>query len=117
MHELSLASEIVTLAKGHLKPADQLLSVTITVGALSGVQPEALEFCFFEAARQSGMPNARLDLKRTEACFKCDLCKNEYSGNCLEDVCPACQSFDRTLISGDEFTIDSIEIDEGASNV
>ena len=56
MHEMSIAMNIVDIAVQTAKAnkAKKINSISVEIGALSGVVPEALEFCF-EAATQNTM--------------------------------------------------------------
>lgn len=112
MHELSLAAEIIDLIAPKVPQREKLTKVHVTVGPLSGVWPDALELGFEEIARQNGFVNARMVIERPDARFRCVECQGEYASDSAESVCPRCGSPERTVLSGDRFTVDSIEVEE-----
>jgi hydrogenase nickel incorporation protein HypA/HybF len=65
MHELSLAREIVAIvckaATGH-----RVRQVKLEIGKLSGVTPDAIEFCFDAVAQGTLAERARLDMNVTD---------------------------------------------------
>jgi hydrogenase nickel incorporation protein HypA/HybF len=65
MHELALTSEIVAIA---CKAANgcQIHAVTLEIGRLSCVSPDALEFCFEVVAQGTLAQGARLHIRRTD---------------------------------------------------
>ncbi len=65
MHELSLTREIVRIvcdAAQHRR----IYTVTLEIGTLSCVSPEAIAFCFEAVAQGTLAEGARLDIRRTE---------------------------------------------------
>ena len=117
MHELSIAMEILDLVQPSLPAGGKIHAVQVTAGLLSGICSDSLTFCFTEMASQAGHPGAKLRIHRPPALCRCHFCKHEYSVDQVETPCPTCHSFERTLLSGSEFTVDSIEIEDGGPHV
>ena len=117
MHELSIAIEILDLVLPKIPVGGRLQSVTVTAGLLSCICSDSLDFCFTELAAQEGHPGARLKMNRPPARFRCHACQTEYSAAHVETPCPACGSFERTMLSGTEFTVDFVEIQQGDHDV
>jgi hydrogenase nickel incorporation protein HypA/HybF len=65
MHELALTREIVAIVcvAGHDR---RVHKVTLEIGRLSGVMPEAIEFCFEAVAQGTLAEGARLAIRRTD---------------------------------------------------
>ncbi len=112
MHELSLAAGMLEIVGGKVQNRAALREVHVTVGPLSGVCPEALQFGFDEMARQLGYENVSLVVARTPAVCLCTACGVRYEVEDVHEVCSACGSLERTIESGDEFLMDSLEVDE-----
>ncbi|MBD3345813.1 MAG: hypothetical protein GF401_12190 [Chitinivibrionales bacterium] len=112
MHELSLAANILDIISEKAPSKAAIRKVNVTVGPLAGIWTESLQFGFDELAREQGFKNARLCITKTEARLRCTACNNEYSADGLMEVCPSCGSLERTVLSGAEFTVDSIEMEE-----
>lgn len=89
-----------------------LARVSITVGPLSGICPESLSFCFTEIARMEGFGEPELVITRTQARLVCLDCGIEYEAEDFYRGCPECGSISRRILSGREFTVDSVEIDD-----
>jgi Zn finger protein HypA/HybF involved in hydrogenase expression len=66
MHELSLAAEICRIAERAVGPdrAARVTSVSIEVGAESGVEPDSLEFCLGVLLARPPFAHARPCLTR-----------------------------------------------------
>ena len=112
MHEMSLARDMTRIIENALGRKIPLERVNITVGPLSGICPESLTFCFTEIAKMEGLGEPELVINRTEAKLVCLDCETEYSAADFYQGCPECGSINRRILSGREFTVDSVEIDE-----
>jgi len=112
MHELSLAATMLEQIAPMIKNKRDLRKVTITVGPLAGVYADSLQFMFTELARVEGYPGVELIINSVTAKVKCDSCLVEYEAECFETVCPQCAGISRTVLSGRELTLDSIEVEE-----
>ena len=112
MHELSIAQEICSVIKHSLGRVCPLERVTVTIGPLCGIMPEALEFCFTTVTEQLGFGSPLLVINRTRVKIKCKSCSEFYETEDLYSLCPKCGSFERYIVSGSEFTVDSVEIEE-----
>ena len=111
MHELSLSSAILETA---LKHADgrRVNAVELTVGALRQVVPSSLEFYFEIVSRDTVCEGARLELNMVEARVNCGVCATEWT---LDDPvfrCPSCESTDVQVLSGEEFMVESLDVEE-----
>ncbi|MCD4777280.1 MAG: hydrogenase maturation nickel metallochaperone HypA [Candidatus Aegiribacteria sp.] len=113
MHEISLAYDMTRIIGNTLGRKVPLDRVNITVGPLSGISPESLKFCFTEIAKMEGFGEPELVINLTEAKLVCLECSTEYQAKDFYEGCPKCGSISRNILSGREFTVDSVEIDEG----
>jgi len=113
MHELSLAHDMTRIIGKALGRKIPLERVNITIGPLSGISPESLSFCFSEIAKLEGFGEPELVINQTEARLICLDCNIEYSAKDFYQGCPGCGSISRKILSGREFTVDSVEIEEG----
>ena len=88
MHELSIAQALIDKVNrvAETEGATRVMRIAITVGALSGVDPEALEFAFPIAAEGSAAAHASLDITRLPARVLCSECGRE--------TCPECNNRD-----------------------
>jgi len=111
MHELSLSSAIVNTVVKHA--ADRRVAVVnLRVGRLRQVVPDTLEFYFEFVARDSVCEGARLNQEVVEARLRCNPCGLEWGIELPAFRCPTCGGSDVVVASGNEFEVDSIEIEE-----
>jgi hydrogenase nickel incorporation protein HypA/HybF len=88
-------------------------SVVIEIGSLSGVVPEAVEFCFAACARETEVEGARLEIRRLAAQGKCLECNTMQQIEQMYDPCSNCGSFMIEVSSGKEMRVLEIEVDDG----
>lgn len=112
MHELSLAESICRSVVEHVPEGQRVLRVIVVWGPLSGVVPEALEFCFGVAAAAHGLEGAQLDLQRQPAGARCSKCEAEFTVEQMWASCPHCGHAPVTVLGGDEFRLSGIEVDD-----
>ena len=112
MHELSLCDDLLSqvvaiAAQNHAKSVE---SVTVQIGALSGVEPSLLDSAFTMIKAGTVAEQALLILQTTPVIVLCRLCgaKSEVTANRL--LCSACQSADTSLISGNELILASVAL-------
>ncbi|MBD3419689.1 MAG: hypothetical protein GF398_06185 [Chitinivibrionales bacterium] len=109
MHELSIAQSICDIIIESLGEAQPLSKVHVTIGPLSGIAPEALDFCFSEVVDTRMLGKPELIMNKPRAHASCKSCGKTYAVQDMYAVCPDCGSFDRSLQTGFEFTVDSVE--------
>ncbi len=108
MHELAIARNIVAIV-GEAAAGRPVRRVTLEVGALSGVLPDAIAFCFEAAATGTAIEGATLDLRVIEGRARCRACGNEFVTETLFAPCP-CGSRAVDRIQGEELNVKSMEL-------
>jgi hydrogenase nickel incorporation protein HypA/HybF len=86
------------------------------VGALAGVVPEALAFCFEMLSRDTPLAGARLDIETVSVSALCNHCRHVFAVADKIFLCPQCQEPGVELLSGRELTLMSIEGETGESD-
>ena len=115
MHELALMTSVVdrVCEIARAEGAERITDIHIKCGALSGVIPEALEFCFDVCVAETIARDAALHIHPVPAAWRCPQCRqttDRLSDNAIP-LCPACGSPELQITSGREFEIESIEIE------
>lgn len=114
MHELGIAEGILSAAiKGAEDAgATRINEVVVTIGVLTEVMEDALQFAW-EAAREGTMAGqAVLDVTMVDARTRCADCGHEWVHDRYSGAqCPSCSGYILTLLTGRELKIDSIDID------
>jgi hydrogenase nickel incorporation protein HypA/HybF len=106
VHELSIAVAVVEqvedAASGRGRP---VASLTLRIGELAGVVPEALDFSFGLAAEGTALAGARLLIETVEARAHCDGCGGETPTGMPPVLWCATCGTTLTLLSGRELEI------------
>ncbi|MFZ9609868.1 MAG: hydrogenase maturation nickel metallochaperone HypA [Methylococcales bacterium] len=110
MHELSLCDDLLNqvIAIAQQNNAQSIESVTVTIGALAGIEPILLENAFSIIKINTVAEFAQLIIRKvpvTVLCLQCGA-KSEVLLNHL--LCHVCKSHDTSLISGDELVLASV---------
>jgi hydrogenase nickel incorporation protein HypA/HybF len=111
MHELSLSSAVVNTAVKHAG-GRQVTLVSLRVGQLRQVVPDTLEFYFQFVSRDTLCEGARLEQEVVDARLACHACAHEWSIEIPAFRCPICGGSDVGIASGNEFEVESIEVEE-----
>ena len=115
MHELSIAQGLVDAACEALSrcepPPARVRSVLVRIGALSGVVPEALEFCYGLSVKGTALAGSRLVVQEQPVVVFCSRClENRTLGDDLLFRCPVCNTPTPELVHGRELELISMEL-------
>jgi len=108
MHELSISQGIVESVCDAV-PEGQVLVVTVEIGKLSGVVPDAVRFCFDACARGTRVEGARLDIVDVPGRGRCASCDRDLDMDELLTQCPCGNPF-LDIVCGRELRIRSVEV-------
>jgi hydrogenase nickel incorporation protein HypA/HybF len=111
VHELSLSSAIVGTVVKHAE-GRRVSVVSLRVGRLRQVVPDTLEFYFEFVAKGTVCEGARLEQELLEARLRCESCEHEWSIEIPAFRCPICGGAEVEIASGNEFEVESIEVEE-----
>ncbi len=114
MHEMSIALSIVEAvdAKAREEGAAKITGIDLLVGRLSGIETESLKFCFSAASKGSLAEDAVLAIDEREGTGECTVCRSSFPVSFYYAECPECGSLAVSIISGEEFQIKSMTIEE-----
>jgi hydrogenase nickel incorporation protein HypA/HybF len=113
MHELSLTQSLLDLALRHAEQAGALkvTELNLVIGTLSSYVDESIQFCWEAISRGTLCEGSVLRFHRVPAELVCQNCQTSY---CLDNEllpCPQCHSAQVRITTGDDFRLDSIEIE------
>jgi hydrogenase nickel incorporation protein HypA/HybF len=108
VHELAIAESVVETVTQRL-PGATVTCVCLEVGALSGVVPDSIRFCFDLATEGTGLAGARLEITEPPARCRCRACGAEFQPDSPVVLCP-CGSPDVAVLSGEELKIVSVQV-------
>jgi hydrogenase nickel incorporation protein HypA/HybF len=113
MHEMGITQGILASAidAAEAEHATRINEIRISVGDMTDVVEDALQFAF-EALREGTMAeDAVLVVNHVSPKSRCMACGKEFEHDKWDLTCPACESFICEVIEGRELRIDSIDID------
>ena len=90
----------------------RVLVVRLRVGRLRQVIPDTLEFYFEFVARDSVCEGAVLEQEVIDAWLRCRPCAREWAIEIPAFRCPTCGGSEVQIARGNEFEVESIEIEE-----
>lgn len=112
MHELALTQSLIEALREEavLRGFARVRRVTLAVGALGHVEPEALAFCFDVAARGTLAEGAELRIERPPGSAFCTDCGSLVALAARGEPCPGCGGYRLLVRSGEELTIRELEV-------
>ena len=117
MHELSvclsLLQQVETIAAE--RNATRVTAITLSIGPLSGVEPELLENAYPLAAAGTVAEEAQLIVETADIVVRCSQCDSETTVTPNKLLCGSCGDFRTQLVSGDELTLMRVELDAPAA--
>ena len=111
MHELSMCRSIVNTAAKHAG-GRSVSQVTVRIGHLRQVVPEALQFSWAAVSGTTALEDAVLVIEQVPAVVGCAMCGAETTLDVPILACGRCGGFDVKLISGEELFVVSIDLVE-----
>lgn len=117
MHEMSIVLNIFDIIKKQLSAqfegkSPRVKKVTLIVGKMSTVVPEALDFSFHIAKKDTIFEDSELQIKEVPVEGECSKCKTSFFIDDPLFLCPRCENPDITITRGRELFIESIDIED-----
>ena len=110
MHELALCGSIATIVSRHAAGRPVSL-VRLRVGRLRQVAPDTLEFCWAMVCESTPLAGAKLAIESVPVLLRCTACGTEQElAEELSFTCPSCGSTAVEVITGEEFSVASIDV-------
>ncbi len=116
MHEASIAmaaiEQAVEAARQH--GASRITRVTLRIGALRQVVPEAMKLAFEACAIGTPAEGAELELQEESVVARCRPCgrRCEPDLQTINFTCPQCGRADTELLAGNEIVLTSVECEQ-----
>ncbi|EAU54924.1 hydrogenase maturation nickel metallochaperone HypA [Mariprofundus ferrooxydans] len=112
MHEMSLCEGVVQLIEDQaaMQQFTRVKTVWLEIGALAGVETEAMHFSFDAVAKGTLADGARLEIIDIAGRAICPACERQVELFARFDGCPECGHYPLELIAGDEMRIKELEV-------
>ncbi len=119
MHELAvcqaLIEQVERVAREH--DARRVVSVVITVGPLSGIEPQLLEHAYPLASAGTLAEGASLVVETAPVRVRCRSCGAETGAAPNRIVCGACGDWQVDVTAGEEMILKRVEIESEPAGV
>jgi len=114
VHELAVTESILQISEkyAHESSAQKVTGINLVIGKLSSIVDDSVQFYWDIISKDSVCRGAILHFERRQAVLKCNQCSKEYQIDSSLQPCPRCGSPDITILAGEEFYVDSIEIEK-----
>ena len=113
MHELSITESLINLALKHGQKAGatRITDLFLVIGNLSSVIDDSVQFYWDIVAKGTLAEGAQLHFRRLAVEMQCLACETHYAPGPDQLTCPSCQSSRVKIIQGDEFYLESINVE------
>ena len=108
MHELAITQNIVSIVSQHSK-GSRVKRVSLEIGKLSAVMPDAIRFCFDVCVEGTELENAELEIIEIDGRLKCQDCQKMTETNQVYGPCE-CGSWNTTPVAGQELRVKEMEL-------
>ncbi len=113
MHELSVTESILNIVLRHAEQAQatKIAEIYLVLGDLSTIVDDSIQFYWDMISEGTLAEGAVLHFKRVATEMECQECHARYHPEHGDLSCPECESRSVKIIAGEEFFIDSIEVE------
>lgn len=115
MHELPITQNILRIATDHAvhSGATRVTDLHLVIGQLSSIVDDSIQFYWDIISKGTLCEGAILHFERIPARMLCRECGTDYGLERELQACPTCQSARVQVIRGEEFRLESIEVETG----
>ena len=113
MHEMSLCEGVLQVLEenAHTQGYRKVKTVWLEIGALSGVETEAMRFGFDAVMRGTLAEGATLEIIHKPGSAWCMQCTKTVPVSQRFDACPECGSYQLQVNGGEEMRIKELEVE------
>jgi hydrogenase nickel incorporation protein HypA/HybF len=108
MHELGITRSVVAICAENSNGA-RVLRVTLEIGKLSAIMPDAVRFCFDICAKGTVVEGATLEILEIAGKAVCRVCGKNVALTQLVGRC-MCGSNDLQIVAGEELKVKEMEV-------
>ena len=114
MHEIGIVRQLLRTVTAFAEEngIEEIHEVIVDCGELSLVIPEYVQELYPPVVKGSILENARLTVNTVPGLAECDACDEIFNVVQHKGYCPNCGSFEKTVLSGKDFTVREIIVPE-----
>ena len=112
MHELSLMEGLLELIQDSARKEGftRVRRVILSIGKLSGVEPEAMAFCFESVMAGTLAEGAELEINEVEGLGRCEPCGATVPMETRFDPCPHCGKVQLPVTAGTDMRVEALDV-------
>ncbi|MDP4088197.1 MAG: hydrogenase maturation nickel metallochaperone HypA [Bacillota bacterium] len=114
MHELAVTESIIRICceEANRHKVQRVLEVRLEVGELKGLIPDCIQYYFDIASKGTPAEGARLIINKIPITMRCRNCGEESeAAPSINFTCRNCGGKDFKMVKGNEFLIQSLEVE------
>jgi hydrogenase nickel incorporation protein HypA/HybF len=113
MHELSVCQALIDQVERVARDngARRVMSIVVSVGPLSGIEPQLLEHAYPLAAAGTMAENAELVVETVPVKVRCRTCHTETEAAPNRLVCAVCNDWQVDVTGGEEMLLLRVEVE------
>lgn len=113
MHEMSLAHGVLDILEDSARKQGfaRVKTVWLEIGALAGVDPEAIRFCFDAVTRNTLAHGAELDIIAVPGQAWCMQCCQAVTIAARMEPCPVCGGYRLQVTGGEEMRVKELQVE------
>jgi hydrogenase nickel incorporation protein HypA/HybF len=114
MHEVSIIQNLIdiVLKKAEENKLKTINKISLKIGDFSGVMKDSLMFAFQGISKGTALQNTELAIERVKATGECIDCNLIFEIEHFNKLCPKCNKFCSSILTGYELYINTIEGDK-----
>ena len=115
MHEVAIVDALIEQVRDEVRRAGatgRVMRIELSIGRLSGVNPDSIRFALQWLAPGTVVESARLDIRQPALSCLCAACGARSEVDAFDALCPRCASREVTFDGGRELVLESIELED-----
>jgi hydrogenase nickel incorporation protein HypA/HybF len=113
MHELAVTENLLEIAirHGRTAGAKKISNLYLVIGQLSSIIDDSVQFYWDIISKGTVAEGATLHFQRKPVEIVCIMCGHQFPPVDNDFSCPACESTQIKVISGEEFYLEAIDVE------
>ena len=112
MRELQSTQVVFNKLLSQLRDSRRVSSITLAVGEIAELDQQLIQQHWSQLSRGTAAEQAQLHFRLIKAEVQCMACFSKYYPVGGKIHCPYCGSYGAKVLSGEEFYLDSFELDQ-----
>jgi len=113
LHELAVTQSLLEIALRHAERAgaQRIIRLNLVIGQLTSIADDSVQFYWDIVSQGTVAEGAELHFERVPGVLRCLSCGHTFPLNGRDYTCPACGHERVVVAGGDDFRLESIEVD------